>query len=114
MVEFEATFTSLVRFTPELMATKEHRCLEFEKRLRPKIMLKVMGYMFRDYDRLVEVTTHVEIMLEAEESRLKHKRSGCMESRGDTRSSKESRSYSSSFLPSSPCPNRPILLGPFL
>ncbi|XP_028081829.1 uncharacterized protein LOC114283201 [Camellia sinensis] len=58
-----------------------------------------MGNMFREYDRLVEVAAHVDIiMLEAEKSRLKHKRSGYMESWSDTGSYKKSKgSFSSSF-----------------
>ncbi|XP_028070699.1 uncharacterized protein LOC114273139 [Camellia sinensis] len=98
VADFKATFTSLVCFAPELVATKECRWLEFEKRLRPKILMKEMGNMFREYDRLVEVATHVDIMLEVEESRLKHKRSSHAESQGDMGSSKKSRgSFSSSF-----------------
>ncbi|XP_028090828.1 uncharacterized protein LOC114291034 [Camellia sinensis] len=53
VAEFEATFISLSSFAPELVAAEERRCLEFEKRLRPKILMKVVGNMIRDYDRLV-------------------------------------------------------------
>lgn len=72
--EFEAMFTSLARFAPKLVATEEHWCFEFEKRLRPKMIMKVMDYVYREYDKLVEAALHVEIMMEAEEARQKHKR----------------------------------------
>ncbi|XP_028108053.1 uncharacterized protein LOC114306930 [Camellia sinensis] len=76
VVEFEATFTSLSRFAPDLVATEERRCLEFEKRLRLGILIKVMGNMIQDYDRLVESVAHVEIMLEGEETKRRLKRQG--------------------------------------
>ncbi|XP_028100388.1 uncharacterized protein LOC114299749 [Camellia sinensis] len=45
VAEFEATFTSLSCFALELVAIEERRCLEFERRLRPKILMKVVGNM---------------------------------------------------------------------
>ncbi|XP_028114370.1 uncharacterized protein LOC114312332 [Camellia sinensis] len=97
VAEFEAKFTSLSRFALELVATEERRCLEFEKRLRPKILMKVVGNMICDYDRLVEAVAHVEITVEAEEARQGLKRVGHSDARGDTSSSKRSRCSSSSF-----------------
>ena len=49
VAEFEATFTSLSRFAPELEATEERRCLEFEKKLRTRLMFKMVGPMIRDF-----------------------------------------------------------------
>ncbi|XP_028057189.1 uncharacterized protein LOC114261181 [Camellia sinensis] len=97
VAEYETKFTSLSRFAPELVATEERKCLEFEKRLRPKILMKVVGNMIRDYDRLVEVATHVEITVEPKEARQKSKRSGQSDTRNDTGSSKRSRGSSSSW-----------------
>ncbi|XP_028108693.1 uncharacterized protein LOC114307497 [Camellia sinensis] len=54
MAEFETAFSSLFRFAPELVATEERRCFEFEQRLRTKILFKVAEDMIREYDRLVE------------------------------------------------------------
>ncbi|XP_028062686.1 uncharacterized protein LOC114266002 [Camellia sinensis] len=34
VAEFEAAFSSLSRFAPELVVTEERRCIEFEQRLR--------------------------------------------------------------------------------
>ncbi|XP_028060573.1 uncharacterized protein LOC114264169 [Camellia sinensis] len=45
VAEFEAAFSSLSRFAPELVATEERRCFEFEQRLRTKILFKVTGNM---------------------------------------------------------------------
>ncbi|XP_028119918.1 uncharacterized protein LOC114317416 [Camellia sinensis] len=97
VAEFEAKFTSLSRFVPELVATEERRCLEFEKRLRPNILMKVVGNMIRDYDHLVETAAHAEITVEAEEARQRLKRVGHSDARGDTSSSKRLRGSSSSF-----------------
>ena len=69
VAEFEAAFSSLSRFAPELVAMKEHRCIKFEKKLRTKISFKVAGNMIRNYDRLVEAAAHVEITVKAEEER---------------------------------------------
>ncbi|XP_028055740.1 uncharacterized protein LOC114259918 [Camellia sinensis] len=49
--------------TIELVATKEHRCLEFEGRLCDDIKGKVVGAMYRDYHKLVEATAHVEAII---------------------------------------------------
>ena len=75
VAEFVAIFSSLSRFAPELVATEEHRCIEFEKKLKTKIMFKLVGNMIREYDRLVEMATHVEISIQAEEERLQSSRS---------------------------------------
>ena len=63
MVEIEAAFISLSRFAPELVATEECRCLEFEKRLRTRLMFKVARSMIRDYGRLVETASHLETVM---------------------------------------------------
>ncbi|XP_028054474.1 uncharacterized protein LOC114258695 [Camellia sinensis] len=97
--EFEATFTSLSRFEPNLVAIEKRRCLEFEKRLRPRILMKVMGNMIQDYDRLVKSMTRIEIMLEGKKKRQRLKRQGFIESRGDSMVSKRSKSSTSSHLP---------------
>ncbi|XP_028108692.1 uncharacterized protein LOC114307495 [Camellia sinensis] len=97
MAEFEAKFASLSRFAPELVAMEERRCLEFEKRLSSKILMKVVGNMIHDYDCLVEAEAHVEITVEAEEARQRLKRVGHSDARGDTSSSKRLRGSSSSF-----------------
>lgn len=97
MAEFEATFINLAHFALELVAIEERWCLEFKKRLRPKILMKVMRNVYREYDRLVKAVAHVEIMLEAEEARQKHKRPNYVEPMGDTGSSKRSRDFYSSF-----------------
>lgn len=43
VAEFEATFTNLSWFALELVATEERHCIEFDKRLRTKILFKVAG-----------------------------------------------------------------------
>ena len=43
VAEFEAGFSSLSRFAPELVATEERCCIEFEKKLKTKIMFKLVG-----------------------------------------------------------------------
>ena len=63
MAEFEATFTSLSRFTPELVASEERRCFEFEWKLRRGLKLRVGGSFIREYRRLVDATSHMEIMM---------------------------------------------------
>ncbi|XP_028093667.1 uncharacterized protein LOC114293747 [Camellia sinensis] len=95
VAEFEAAFSSLSRFALELVATEEHRCYEFEQRLR-KILFKVAGNMIQDYDRLVEAAAHVEIIVEAEEERLRNSRSRGQGSQGDFRPNKRSKSTFSS------------------
>ena len=91
VAEFEAVFSSLSRFAPELAATEERRCIEFEKKLKTKIMFKLVGNMIREYNRLVETATHVEISIQAEEERLRSSRSRGQESQGDYRQNKKSR-----------------------
>ncbi|XP_028089526.1 uncharacterized protein LOC114289892 [Camellia sinensis] len=100
VAEFEATFKSLSHFAPDLVAMKVRRCLEFEKRLRPKILMSVMGNMNWDYERLVEFVAHIKIMLEGEEKRRQLKRQGFTKSRGGSMVSKKSKSSTSSHLPS--------------
>ena len=75
VAEFEAAFSSLSWFAPELVATEERCCFEFEQRLRTKILFKFSENIIREYDRLVEAAAHVEITLEAEEERLRNLRS---------------------------------------
>ncbi|XP_028097665.1 uncharacterized protein LOC114297429 [Camellia sinensis] len=98
VAEFEAMFTSLARFASKLVATKKRRCFKLEKRLRPKILIKVMGHVYREYDKPVEAAVHVEIMMEAKEARQRHKRLNSVESKGNFGSSKKSKS---SFFSSS-------------
>ena len=43
MAEFEATFTSLARFAPELVAPEERHCFELERKLRRGLKLRVGG-----------------------------------------------------------------------
>ncbi|KAF5933358.1 hypothetical protein HYC85_029529 [Camellia sinensis] len=74
MAEFEAVFSSLSRFAPELVAMEERRCIEFEKKLKAKIFFKIVGNMIRNYDRLVESTTYIEISIQVEEERLRSSR----------------------------------------
>ncbi|XP_028109976.1 uncharacterized protein LOC114308568 [Camellia sinensis] len=102
VAEFEATFMSLSHFAPDLLGTEERRCLEFEKRLRLEILMKMMENMIRDYDRLVESAAHVEILLEGEEKKRRLKRQGFAESRGSSMASKKSMSSTSSHVSSSP------------
>ncbi|CAL5444876.1 unnamed protein product [Camellia sinensis] len=54
VAEFEATFTSLSRFAPELVVSEEHRCFEFERKLRRGLKLRVGGSFIREYRRLVD------------------------------------------------------------
>ncbi|XP_028105693.1 uncharacterized protein LOC114304741, partial [Camellia sinensis] len=89
VAEFEAAFSSLSRFAPELVATKERCCFEFEQRLTTKILFKVAENMIREYDRLVEAAAHVEIIVEAQEERLRNSRSRGQGSQGDFRPNKK-------------------------
>ncbi|XP_028092166.1 uncharacterized protein LOC114292411 [Camellia sinensis] len=63
VVEFEVAFTSLSRFVPELVETEEHRCIEFEERLRIRLLFKVIGSMIRDYGHLMESATYLEVVI---------------------------------------------------
>ena len=67
VAEFEAAFTSLSRFAPELVASEERRCIEFEKKLRRGLKLRVGGTMIREYGRMVDAAAHMEIMMQEEE-----------------------------------------------
>lgn len=96
VAEFEAAFSSLSQFAPELVVTEERRCFEFEQRLRMKILFKVAGNMIWNYDRLVEAAAHVEITVKAEEERLRNSRSRGQGSQGDSRPNKKSKSTFSS------------------
>ncbi|XP_028104763.1 uncharacterized protein LOC114303815 [Camellia sinensis] len=60
LAQFEAQFTSSSRFAPELVATEEWRCIEFEEKLHDEIKGKVVGCMHRNYHTLVEAAAHVE------------------------------------------------------
>ncbi|XP_028087682.1 uncharacterized protein LOC114288378 [Camellia sinensis] len=94
VAEFEAVFSSLSRFAPELVATEERRCFEFEQRLRTKIFFKVIGNMIQNYDHLVEAAAHVEIIVETKNERLQNLRSRGQGSQGDFRPNKKSASHS--------------------
>lgn len=63
LAQFEMRFTSLSRFAPELVATEERRCYEFEGRLRDDIREKVARSMWKNYFALVEAAAHVEAMV---------------------------------------------------
>lgn len=63
VAQFEMRFTSLSRFAPELEATEERRCYEFERRLCFDIREKVAGSFWKDYYNLVEAAAHVEAMV---------------------------------------------------
>ncbi|XP_028114975.1 uncharacterized protein LOC114312877 [Camellia sinensis] len=76
---------------------EERKCLEFEKRLRPKILMKVVGNMIRDYDHLVEAAARVKITIEVEEARQRSKRTSQSDTGSDTCSSKRPRGSSSSW-----------------
>ncbi|XP_028105410.1 uncharacterized protein LOC114304453 [Camellia sinensis] len=99
VAEFKAAFYSLSQFAPELVATEERRCIEFEKKLRTKILFKVAENMIRNYDRLVEAATYVEIIVEAKEERIRGSRSRGQGSQGDYRPNKKSRNMFSSHFP---------------
>ena len=49
VAQFEMRFASLSRFAPELVATEERRCFEFERRLCFDIREKVAGSFWKDY-----------------------------------------------------------------
>ena len=84
VAEFEVAFTSLSRFAPELVASEERRCLEFEKKLRHRLKLRVAGPMTREYGRLVDAAAHLEIIMHEDEERMRgSKRS--QDSQGDGR-----------------------------
>ncbi|XP_028062898.1 uncharacterized protein LOC114266209 [Camellia sinensis] len=70
---------------------------DLSKRLRLKILMKAVGNMIRDYDRLVKVVAHVEITVEAKEARQRLKRARHSDARSDTSSSKRSKGSSSSL-----------------
>lgn len=96
MAKFEAAFTSLSQFAPELVAKEERCCIEFEKRLRTKILFKVVGNMIWNYDRLVEAAAHIEITMQAKKERLWGSRSRGQKSQGFFRPSKKHRGFASS------------------
>ncbi|XP_028060636.1 dammarenediol II synthase-like [Camellia sinensis] len=56
-------FTSFSRFAPELVATEERCCYEFERRLRDDIWEKVVGSMWENYFDLVEAAAHAEAVV---------------------------------------------------
>lgn len=73
---------------------EEWRCIEFEKRLRTKSLFKVAKNMIQNYDRLTEVDTHVEIIVQVEDGRLRGSKSRGQESQ---RTSNLVRSIGSPF-----------------
>ncbi|CAL5335668.1 unnamed protein product [Camellia sinensis] len=71
VAEFEAAFTSLSRFAPELVASEERHCLEFEKKLRHGLKTRIVGSMIREYGCLVDAAAHMEIIMREEEERMR-------------------------------------------
>ena len=71
------------RFAPELVASEERHCIEFEKRLTRGLKMRVGGSMIRDYGRLVDAAAHMEIMMQEEEGQRGSKRS--QDGQGDGR-----------------------------
>ncbi|XP_028064859.1 paramyosin-like [Camellia sinensis] len=71
VAEFEAAFTSLSRFALELVASEERRCLEFKKKLRTGLKLRVARSMTREHGRLVDAAVHLEIIMHEEEDRMR-------------------------------------------
>ena len=67
VAEFEAIFTSLSRFAPELVASEERRCFEFERKLRRGLKLRIGGSFIREYRRLVDAAAHMELMMKEED-----------------------------------------------
>ncbi|XP_028063320.1 uncharacterized protein LOC114266592 [Camellia sinensis] len=103
VAEFEEVFSSLSQFAPELVATEEHRCIEFEKKLKTKILFKVAGNMIWNDDRLVEAAAHIKITVEAEEERIRGSRSRGQGVKGHRRTIGPIRKAGTDFHPS---PNR--------
>ncbi|PKA52646.1 hypothetical protein AXF42_Ash001627 [Apostasia shenzhenica] len=58
--EYEAKFTSLSKFVPQLVSTEEDNCYMFQKGLRDSIRAAVILTLARDYSQLVEVATLIE------------------------------------------------------
>ncbi|GMP86562.1 hypothetical protein CsSME_00039293 [Camellia sinensis var. sinensis] len=71
VAEFEAVFTSLSKFAPELVVSEERRCLEFKRKLRHGLKVRVAGPMTREYRRLVDAATYMEIIMHEEDERLR-------------------------------------------
>ncbi|KAF5931790.1 hypothetical protein HYC85_027961 [Camellia sinensis] len=55
------------RFAPELVASEERRCYEFERKLRRGLKLRVGGSYIREYRHLVDAAAHMEIMMQEED-----------------------------------------------
>ena len=91
VAEFEALFTSLSRFAPELVATEDRRCLECEKKLRTELMFRVTGSMIREYWHLVQAAAHLETIMQADEERIR----GSKRSQEDKRDGKRQRGSNS-------------------
>ena len=53
------------------MASEERRCIEFERKLRHGLKMRVGGSMTREYGRLVAAATHMEIMMQEEDERMR-------------------------------------------
>ena len=60
MAEYESTFTSLSRFSPEMVVTDAHRCRRFERGLRAQILDRVLTLRIRVYSELVDTAMAVE------------------------------------------------------
>ncbi|GMP35335.1 hypothetical protein CsSME_00007809 [Camellia sinensis var. sinensis] len=59
-------------FAPELVAFEERRCLEFEKKLRTGLKLRVTGSMTREHGRLVDAAVHLETIMKTWTSPFEH------------------------------------------
>ncbi|KAF5932581.1 hypothetical protein HYC85_028752 [Camellia sinensis] len=84
VAEFEATFTSLSRFAPELVASEERRCYEFERKLRRGLKLRVGGSFIREYRHLVDAAAHMELMMQEEDEGQRGSKRG-QDGQGDGR-----------------------------
>ena len=67
MAELEATFSSLSRFAPERVASEERCCYEVERKLRRGLKLSVGGSFIHEYRHLVDVSTHMELLMQEED-----------------------------------------------
>ncbi|XP_028121540.1 uncharacterized protein LOC114318781 [Camellia sinensis] len=93
MAEFEATFASLSRFAPELMATKERRCIKFETRLRDALAYCVGGSMMREYNLLIEAAAYMETQLGAGEKKMRGFRQRGQKIQGETQHNKRQKGF---------------------
>ena len=58
--EYEARFTALARFAPDLVRTEASRCKRFEKGLRPEIYRWILAHRIRVYSEMVDTAAAVE------------------------------------------------------